>query len=346
VPILEAREEIERLARLWAADRAAAVVQAGGEALENYRPQAALDALIGREQYEPFLREDLRLQLRELERGANEGLRLLEQAERRARQAQRLADENPLGAWNLYVESYQTYPGAPALVPTRQTIIAALGGQLERLAVEAEQAFMDKQMDRVEAIYRESRLSYVDKDPSLDALLARLEEANWQAQTYKEYLRNANDMLGQIQELIWQDVMQAGELLGQLENYPPIVLEELQSLPSVRAEVRRRLNAEVLYNQLYKLLLSNNQAEIERGITAAANNGDEPRFRQLRADLELHLSYLEARRQYATGEIEKALPRLEAIANAPGHPDQSGARDLLDDIQRENNAPAGDANGS
>jgi len=332
IAITDAHDEIERLARLWAADRAATVIKSGTEALQTYSPQAALDALIGREQYERFLREEFRQQMRDLERRANEDVRLLEQAERRARQAQRLTEENAIGAWNIYVEAYQTYAGAPALVPARETIINGMISELEGLAGQAEQAFMNKQMERVGQIYQDTRLKYSEKDALLDTLLARLEEINWQAQTYQEYLLSANEMLDQIQELIWQDVVQAGEILGQLENYPPIVLEEMQSLPSIRSEVRRRLNAEVMYNQLFKLLLSTNPAEIERGISVATEQRDESRFRQLRSDLEIHLRYLEARRDYAAGDVQKAKAKLESVAVTAAHPDQAVARDLMDEI--------------
>lgn len=327
-----AREEIDRLARLWAADNAITAARAAESALEAYRAHAALEALANRDLYEAFLREDDRLTLRELDRRAQEALRLLEQSERRARQAQRLADENAVGAWNLYVEAYEMYPGTPVLPSVREVIVGRLYAQLAQTVTEAEQTFVAKHMDRVQLMYQDARVHYGEKDPSLDPLLARFEEINWQAQTYQEYLSGAVTMLGQIQELIWRDIVQAGELLGQLEAFPPIVLEELDGLAAVRAEVRQRLNREMLYNQLYKLLLSTTPAEIERGI-GAAQQQDEPRFRDLRTALELHLGFLMARQEYLDGRPENAMARLSAVAAVPGHPDRAAAQDMIDDYR-------------
>lgn len=328
-----AREEIDRLARLWAADNAATAAQSAEAALQGYRVHAAVEALAGREQYERFLREDDRALLRDLDRQVQEALRLLEHSERRARQAQRLIDENPLGAWNLYVEAYETYPGTPVLTSLHEALIARLKTQLTQAVTEAEEVFVAKQMDRVQVLYQAARTHYAEKDPALDALLTRFEEVNWQAQTYQEYLRGANALLAQIQALVWQDIVKAGELLAQLEAYPPIVLEELSALPEVRAEVRRRLNREMLFNQLYKLLLSTTPAEIERGMAAAAQNSDEPRFRDLRLDLELHLRFLYGKEDYAAGRADTAVSRLEPVAAAAGHPDQAAAQELINALR-------------
>jgi hypothetical protein len=330
----EAREELERLAWVWAADQALTLMQRADEALRGFQPQAALEKLAGRDRLDRFLKEDVRAELRAVEARATHDLRLLETAERRARQALRLADENPIGAWDLYAEAHQTYSGAPTLNPTRERIIAGMVRQLEQALEDAENAFNSKRMEQVIEIGGAAQTHFTGKDPSLEGLLTRLEEYRWQAQTYQDYLRSAAQMLDQIQELVYRDIVQAGELLGQLDStYPPVVLEDLPALADVRAEVRRRLNAEVMYNQLYKLLLSGNTEEIARGIAATESSSGEARFAQLKDALELHLTFLDARRHYADGQSARALPLLQVVAASPGHPDAPAARDLIEEIE-------------
>jgi hypothetical protein len=328
LPYEEARSEIERMGRVWAGDRVQEMQQYADQQLQNYQPQAALDALQDRKLAERFVPDEVNQNLRNLERRANEDLRRLEQAERRARQAQRLAPENPLGAWDVYSEAYRTYAGAPTLTEVRKSIVEQMATQLRELIEECERAFTEKRMDRIRQIYQGARLDYSEKDETLDELLDHLAEFDRQASAYDDYLRKARGILDRLRDLAWENVGAAGELLNELEEYPPIVLEDLPDLHEVRALVRLRLNVEVIYNQTRQLLISNNVEEIEVGIQSAVEYEDEQRFTRLIDWLEIHKAYVEARKAYAIGDKTRALVLLDEVARFDGHPDQSNAQEL------------------
>lgn len=342
LPLVEAREEIIKRGQMWAVERAEEMrVQADG-LLDQYQPQTALDALKDRKLVERFVDEKANQALRDLETRASTDLRLLEQAERRARQAQRLAAENALGAWDLLVEAYQTYAGATALPEARQTIVGAMVESLQGLVREAEAAFNQKRMDRIQRIYQGARLDYADKDETLDEWLAHLAEFDRQARAYEDYIRNAQGLVERIREVMWDDVSAAGELLTELDGYPPIVLDDLEGLADLRADVRRRLNMEVVYNQLRGLLASKTIPEIETGIQSAAPYAQEERFAHLLDWLEVHRAYLEARAAYDAGDDALALDLLEQVAQFDGHPDQNDAQALAAQIRNDGTATVDD----
>jgi len=342
LPIFEAREEITKRGQMWSTERAEEMRVQANTLLDQYQPQAALDALGDRKLVSRFVSEKINQALRDLETRASTDLRLLEQAERRARQAQRLAADNALGAWELLVEAYETYAGATALAEARQTIVGAMVERLQGLVREAEAAFNQKRMDRIQRIYQGARLDYADKDETLDEWLAHLAEFDRQARAYEDYRRNAQGLLERIRQVMWEDAAAAGELLSELDGYPPIVLDDLDGLADVRADVRRRLNMEVVYNQLRGLLASKTIAEIETGIQSAAPYADEDRFARLLDWLDVHRAYLEARAAYDAGDDTQALALLDEVAQFDDHPDQNDAQSLAAQIRQKRANDAGD----
>ncbi|GAB4339081.1 MAG: hypothetical protein Kow00117_20220 [Phototrophicales bacterium] len=333
VTIDVAQKELEALGRQWANSRVGTLLQHIHDHLTGFRPQEALKLLRGRKRIERFTETPIRDKLLQLEAQAESDLERLERAEQQAQRALRLMQENPLGAWEMYAEAQTTYAGAPSVVEARMMILSRLTNNLKAQIAEAEKAFDAKQMRRIGEIYREARADYSDKAPELEALLSRLEEIDWQARTYLEYLDSASQLLEQLRLVVWEDVSAAGEMLNRLEEYPAIVLDELSGLSDIRATVRQRLNVEMIYNRLYQLMLSDSVEEVEQAINTAQDHADDPRFRQLIPMLEAHMTYLNAHLEYDLGQLKQALIMFEEVGAYEGHPDQPDANRFADEIR-------------
>ena len=339
VTLEAAKAELEGIGKRWAHSRVGALLQNVHDHLTNYRPQEALNLLHGRKRIERFTEMAIRDKLLQLENQAQSDLEKLDQAERRAQMALRLMQENPLGAWELYAEAHNTYAGAPSVAEARMMILSRLTGELKGRISEAEKAFDTKNMRRIGELYRQSRADYSDKAPELEALLSRLEEIDWQARTYLEYLQSASEILEQLRSVVWEDVSVAGEMLNRLDEYPAIVLDELSGLSDIRATVRRRLNVEMSYNRLYQLMLSDSVEEVEQGIASAEDYADDNRFRQLIPMLDAHMTYLNAHLEYDLGQLKQALSMFEEVAAYDNHPDQPDAARFADEIRSRLTAP-------
>ncbi|MFW5696325.1 MAG: hypothetical protein ACOCXR_00910 [Phototrophicaceae bacterium] len=324
--------EIESLGRRWANAHVAQMLQAVHDHLTAFRPQAALDLLASRKRIEHFAEAPIRDKLHEFEQRASDDLRRLQQAERRAQQALHIIDDNLISAWDIYMEAYSLYRGAPSLGEARSAILSEMLADLERRVVEAEDAFNNRMMERIGQIYQAARLDYSDRAPELEERLARLEELDWQARTFTEYRRSAVQMLDRMRGLVVEDVSAAAEMLAKLEEYPVLVLEDLPGLVDVRAAIRRRLNQEMLYNRLYKLLHTDSIEEVEQGIAEAMQQSD-ARFDHLLRDLETHLTYLSGHVEYAVGQMRQAMGLFEQVAAHEGHPDQAEAERLSAEIR-------------
>jgi hypothetical protein len=327
VPVDDTRDEIERLGRAWASNKLPGML-AAQDHLQEYQPQAALDALQDRPRAERFLDEATLQKLIDLEQQATDDLDALARAEERAQEAVQLIAQDTVDAWNTYVAAYQIYAGAPSLNPTRQAIVEQMVVQMKQMDVEAEDAFAMKDMARVQQIYLTAQHNFSDKDTALDDRLERLAEIDWNAQRYLEYLQNATSMMGQIREMTREDVVSADEMLSRLNEYPDIVLEELTDLQAVRDLVSYHIKMENTYEQLNHLLTATDIAELQQGVIAAEEYADDVRFSRLADHLQLHGIFLTAQRHHAAGDLEQALVQLQQVANADGHPDQAEAMRL------------------
>jgi hypothetical protein len=325
----EARAELERLGRAWAAERAQDVQQNAEDALTLCQPQSALGALSGYERMTRFLKPQMVEALAELNTRAEDAIRSLEQAERRARQAIQVADANPLGAWDVYVEAYQMYAGAPALPQARETVVSRLELQLGGLLEQAEGAFDNRDMARVEELVRQAQ-PYDDIDNSLDALLVRLNELNWQAQSYAEYLRKADEVIAAARELVAADAIRANETLAQLDDFPEFVLHDIPDFDILRAHVSQQADMQAIAINLRALLNSDNTEEIEEAIAQVGAINVQPPVSDAVNDLRLHLDYLNGQDGYDEGETEEAKPVEPAAPST-----QNDADEVADDAVSE-----------
>ena len=332
VTIDNAQNELSTMAYTWAESQKDTMIAAAGEHLQNYQPQAALDVLTNRERVERFVDEESVQALHDLEQQADNALDALEHSERRAHQALLAAQDNALGAWSIYVEAYQTYAGAPSLNTAREAIVNSMAAQMRTLRDNVENAFANKDMEHVRQMCQQARQSYGEKDETLDKMLERFDELGWQAQSYLEYLQNALNILEQLRGVVQQDTNAAVEMLDRLQDYPEMVLEELPELDNMRAMVEHRIQADAVYKNLTELLTSENHAEVAEGITASEDYKLETRFIQLIHGLQLHSAYLNAQTQYNEGQPSEAIPLLEQVVAADGHPDQKKAQQLINQI--------------
>lgn len=335
IPI--ARQEISVLATKWAQKQAQKTISQATEALENHQPQSALLAFETYETYQAFLSNAEREPIEALRARTQNEARQWERAEKFCEQAIVLVVEDPVGAWNTYVEAYNVYQWAPSLSIAREAVLKGLRAELDAVIENAETAFNNKNMERVRQIVSNAQYIYADKDPSLDEPLARLAEFNDLADQYETYIQNATQTMGQIRDLLWRDAVAANDLLSQLESYPDMILEAFPDLPNIRAKVNERLNADSAYNQLYTQLFADDIVLVREALEQAQNTSDDypddDRFPLLKQALELHLLFLNAKLQRDAGKTAKAIELLQRVASADNHPDQEEAIQLLEQLE-------------
>lgn len=338
IPHAQAQEELAQLAKQWAEKQATKALQQAQLQLEAHNPQAALDALENQSDYLPWLTDTVIKQLNKTQTQAETDLTNLQQAEEQAQSAIELAassstSEEAINAWNMYAHAYGLYQWANSLTAARTAVLDALETRLNGQISEAEQAFNNRDMEGVRAIYKNAQPIFSQKDPRLDALMERLAELNDITHQYDEYMQNAAETLEQVKSMLWQDTAAANDLLTQLESYPDLILESFSEVHDLRVKVNERLNADSAYNHIVTALHTDDVNEVKVAIKAvkeaAEEFADDNRFPNLAHALELHHSFLNARNYHAAGDMEKARALLQPVAALPNHPDQPKAVEML-----------------
>jgi hypothetical protein len=340
IPLTEARTEIETLARAYAAASTQQAIMTAITYLDAHTPQQAVETLELSENITRFLDVDLKTQLAQLQQQAKTDLHNQTTAEQQLEEANRLITENPLKAWDVYAQAYQTYQWVNGMRTTRQNILKALQTQLSEQIQSAEELFQQRQIQQVRQMAQQAAANYGNKDAALDTLLEKFAELNDMTNRYEEYVSTATNILNQVKELLWQDAAGANELLSQVESYPEIVLESFPDLYDIRLKVNQRLNADQIYGQVYGLMFSQNLDDIRQGISQANDAMtefvDDGRFQNLAKGLQLHAAFLAAQQQYTAGQPDKALQLLAPIVAAAGHPDYAAAIELANIIRNAN----------
>jgi hypothetical protein len=332
----EARIEIRERAQAWVEREAAFVIQAAQEALDAHDPETAVANLEESEHLHALLASDTLMRLNDIRQRATTTLRSKQKAAELLQQAAALAPENDIAAWEMLTQAQMLYEWLDKLSATHEIIVSAMRKKLSRMVKQADAAFQERDMERVNEIHREAQTNYTSKDDALSEYLERLSELHRMTQQYAEYLETANALYQQVREGMWKDAVAANDILTQLENYPDIVLAAFPDLYEIRQQVNERLSANTRYGELYRVLFVEDMAAARDGVEqtreAAEEFSTDNRFAMLRDALNLHLYFLNARQQFHSGQRDDAIEALHAVAVANGHPDQPKAKKLLESI--------------
>lgn len=343
VAISTARDELTRLAEVWASNITSAAMTASQDYLEAHNPREALDELALGENIEKFLDSEQKEALQSTKSEAMTQLRTKEKAEERLQKATELLETEALKAWEQYQSAAKIYRWADGLEETRQNILTALQSQLSQIVHEADVTFHEaRDMARVRDICQQAKRDYADKDALLDELLAQVDDLEDMVEHYEDYIATGNNILAKVRENIWQDAIAANELLTQVESYPEFVLQAFNDLYDLRAQVNQRLNADQTYNQLYPSLFSDVLPDIteaiERTNVAASDFEQDERFQRLESWLKYHMAFVTAQQQFKTGASEQVLQLIAPVLNYPQHPDYEAAMTMQQAIQAQSAA--------
>ncbi len=333
-----ARAEIRAQAQTWAEGEAAARVRAAQGFLDEHQPENAVDQLDMPPQFNTLLSGETRTHLDGLRRQADTALQNKRTAADLLNRANLQAPEDDIAAWDTYQQARQLDPNAAQLAETRKVIIRAMQTQLEKMVAQAEEAFQNRQMDRVRELFQQGRAVYVGKDDSLADYLEQLAEANGMTERYAEYMESATALHEQVRGLIWEDAVAANDLLTQLESYPDLIVEVFDDLHELRQQVNQRLNADQLYADLTPFVYQQTIASVRDGVqqtrAAIEDHPQDSRFPALQDALNMHLYFLNAQQKLEAGQGAEAVEALRAVASVSGHPDQAKAQQLLESINQ------------
>ncbi len=346
VSVDSARAEIRSHAQAWAEGEATARLRAAQEFMDTHQPENAVDQLAMPPSFNTLLSGEIRVRLDGLRRQADTALQNKKRAADLLTQANLQAPEDDIAAWETYQQARQLDPQAEQLVETRQTIVRAMQTQLEKMVNQADEAFQNRQMERVQELFVQGQAVYVGKDDSLDEYLEQLAEANGMTERYAEYMQSATQLHQQVRGLIWEDAVAANDLLTQLESYPDLIVDVFDDLYELRQQVNERLNADQLYADLNRHVhqqaipsVRDGLNEVQAAVEAYPGDG---RFATLHDTLKMHLYFLTAQQQLEAGAGQQAVEALQAVAAVNGHPDQAQAQHLLQSIQTDDAVDEGD----
>lgn len=185
ISLAAARTEIEALARTHAAGVARQAITTASTFLDAHTPQQAVDTLELSENITRFLDAELKTELTQLQQRARTDLHNQQTAEQHLEEANRLAADNPLKAWETYAQAHQIYQWVSHIRATRQTILHALQTRLSEQIQTAEEIFQRREINQVRQMYQKAVADYSHKDASLDTLLTKFAELNEMTHRYE-----------------------------------------------------------------------------------------------------------------------------------------------------------------
>ncbi|MEM6282097.1 MAG: hypothetical protein AAF787_07885, partial [Chloroflexota bacterium] len=317
---------------------------------DNHTPEDAVDALEMSERLDKLLTPETQLKLNDIRQQAGTTLQSKHKARELRQKALELAADDDVNAWETLTQAENLYQWIDDIPQTRETILRAMRNTLHGMVEQAERAFHEeRQMEKVQALYRQGQTNYSGKHDSLNEYLNTLNEFNEMTKQYEEYLRTARELHQQVQAMMWEDAVGANEILTQLESYPDIVLEAFPDLYDTRQQVNTRLSADTRYGDLYRVLFepdANTVREATENVQSAVDEYlSDNRFPSLRDALNMHLYFLNAQDVLQKGNKAEARQALQAVAGANGHPDQPHAQELLDSLSPPAAPPDADREG-
>lgn len=350
VTVAEAREELQQLGQAAAASKLDEYLTRVYQLLGDEKPKAALEALGKWENFDIFLRDDPESmeRIREAENEINHQIRLLNQAEVLAQEAVELLDtpvetradkeNNTLAAWAHYLRAVEIYASAPEVQDLRRRLVGEMRRLLSDWLKDAQHAWQRRKIDEVFQIERHTQQSYQDKDSSLDVLLAQIDRVASDARQFREDVQNAQMALVSIQDLARRDPQLAYQQLTEL-TYTQDVLDAITSpaYEAIRTQLLEGIDTQHRLAYLKEALTSSAIGEVEHAIQVAkdatkADSSDSRLFAGVCQELELHLVFLLAQRDYNLNNYQAALEGMKQVA-AVDHIDQEEAKQLVNVLE-------------
>ncbi|MEM6282849.1 MAG: hypothetical protein AAF787_11695, partial [Chloroflexota bacterium] len=283
-----------------------------------------------RDKINEFLEEDYRKDFAETQERVEAELELYERANDIAQTVNDHRD-NPMAAWRVYEQARDAYEWAEGVNEARGAVISWMSGDLRRLITTARAAYEERNMAQIEQLSREVENAYADKqDVVLDGLLDEMRIIQQNVHDFEDKLREAQDALEDIANLVESDPRKAADQLRSLRRrHEQAVLERLEDLPDVQERVAARGDAEAKLDTLESFMTSDSPARVRAGVDLARANArqypDDERFEQMQETLMLHERFLEAQRRQRSRKHREALGNYEQVASHPDHPDAAEA---------------------
>jgi hypothetical protein len=343
----EMRDQLERQALEWARAKRNEYIADAELALADHNPLAAENALSAERvtRLLRFLRQSTdRGDLQALQARIRDARRALDEAEKRAKEAQSRAASDPHDAWRVYGEARAEYEWAEALRETRSMIVAEFRQRAAARLETAQRLFEARRFtalnDEVAAINRQFR----DLRPPLDDLLIQqqIDAANDLLRRAEEVERQKRALRGRLEQLERDlpnsdpDDLQAE--LDRLKNQYAEVLREDPRFDDIAQRVSLRQSVERQTEQFKQMLGEGDYARVEREVQKArAALGDYPDDAALRdavRNLEVHLDYLSGKRELEGGQYARALEIFGRVQRMIGHPDRTDAAALYEEADQ------------
>ena len=335
----EAQRDLEERAADWAREKATEYLNNAERYLNEHHPNRALDELKGRSKLERFLESDYKKDFDETEENVKAELEKYKEANAVAEKVTEHLN-NPLVAWSVYEDARNIYEWADGVATARETVIAKISSDLQRILDEARQAYEARNISTVGQLSQEAKEKYQDKDIAIiQGLLDEIDVVQRQADTFRDQLAAAEEMLDGIDTVLDDDPGLATSKLRELKNtFDSDVLDQLERLHDIETRVSERGSAEDKLENLKGFLTSESISRVKGAIGQARTDKNryshDERFENIQRDLELHLEYLEAERSFQTNQYMDALPHFEHVSAQRDHPDADDASNRVREIRQ------------
>lgn len=308
--------------------------------LEQQKPQEADEVL---RQYktnglEEFTERNDLARVEELETRISTAITELRNAQNRVQEARTISGTDGRRAYSTYQEALRLYQGVKHLPETAsiyEDIVRRLRQELRTAIDDLHTAYDQGELLRVIEGYRTLNSGYANLDPSLLELLHEAETLASKAETERKTTEDVNGKLREIRRLIAQQeaesTRQAEAMLQALQrSYDTTILEGFDDYHELAAAINRQLHADAELERLAKFKDKLDLQAVERNLNAARNGSDDPRFAELARELELHLFFLQAKRDADRRRYEEASQKLQVVIEGGDlAPDSAEAEELM-----------------
>ncbi len=341
----EAIEKTMVEARAYARQKAAEYRNEASTHLTQGRPREALGSLL---RYQDGLDEFLEVQDRDrmtrMEDEIRQDTKKLEEAERIAEEARRAARNNGLKAWQQYLQAQKTHAG----VRQQERIVGIGDDIIERLRQELgdHQAKLDviferadfqqvvKQANEVLRNYQEIDVRLEDALAAIQDLQTRADRAIRDQQDVIQTLEKARKTAREgepgaaLEAVIRLENRFEGDYL---ERFP--LYEEVKSEINVRADASKELERLGIYKKHQDPVQVERARDNARKAGADRDDDFAMAFNELADELNLHLEYLIAVREFNDWQLDQAEGRLQRVLQDKRAPDYREADELLGEVQ-------------
>lgn len=344
IPVEEAIQELEDLARNWAGIRLLEYLDRANTLLREHNPKAAETSLIeDAKKINTFIfqkdREDIEAKLSEIRAAKSQ----LERANRLASEARDLINAtspSPLAAWERLQNAIQEYEWASEIGEAQRAINNHLSSTFNALHRKADSLIIDRDLQELRALVRQAENNYGGiKDSIATVEIEALQKKLADLEQLEQSKLTATTEMQRIRVKAAENPLGAESDLADFRAKNARILNEIPEFHEVEAVVMRSMGAQQTADRLDRDM--NNQIldqvsdAVKLGREALKQYPDHTHLKRVVANLAVHETFLRGRQADGLKKFEDAYKHYSQVTENPAHPDYIEANAAVERLRRQ-----------